>query len=327
MTEFGGRGRRDPEGAAVLLDSAAVLIGRCARAGWRLARRLPGGSTMQNGVRELQDAVLTEVAQRLDAARYVEGAGGPAEDDLASTTREVNRALHGVRDSVLTIGKQHREVLDQRTRFDNGDAGGPGSVPAAVMASLLNRSVEPDRVSAEHYLVCAVLACLTPDEARILAAMSEGAVFPLMHVHSRSALGTTRAVLRNASTVGTSAGVVLADQVPLYLSRLLGLGLLSTGPADHQMDTDYDILATQSLVQRAEGQAREQGNLAPKLIRRTIGLSEFGTLFWRRCDPSVPIPDGAQPRTEPRTPRQEFGRSPEPATRHRSIAIVTDERG
>jgi hypothetical protein len=87
-------------------------------------------------------------------------------------------------------------------------------------------------------------------------------------------------VLRNASTVGKTAGVSLIDQVPSYLTRLIGLGLADLGEEAPSLETEYEILMTDETVREAENSLKRV-----KFIRRTVHISRLGAEFWQACDP------------------------------------------
>lgn len=144
------------------------------------------------------------------------------------------------------------------------------------MKELLDASAEFDQAQAREDLYVTVLRQLTPDEARIVSVLATGAAFPVVDVVTRD-----RAVLRNASTVGEAAGVVLLDEVPVYLTRLSGLGLVDIEAENAELGAQYEILATWSLVRRALDAAKRG-----KLVRRTARLSGFGSRFWAACDPA-----------------------------------------
>jgi hypothetical protein len=156
-----------------------------------------------------------------------------------------------------------------------------------AMGELLERSVEADRNASRDYLFGNIISQLVPDEARIMAALSDGTSYAAMDVVARQ-LGRpgVRTVLANASTVGRSAGVVSPENVPTYVTRLHNFGLVEFGPADETLSTQYDILATDSAVQAAQAaiQARHQGS--PRLVRRTVAISPFGREFWTASDPN-----------------------------------------
>ncbi len=73
----------------------------------------------------------------------------------------------------------------------------------------------PDKSRDALYLD--LLHALVPDEARILAALSDGSAYPVIHVGEPGAGGATY-TLKNASTVGRAAGVSLPRHTPLYLT-------------------------------------------------------------------------------------------------------------
>ncbi|MDP9117052.1 MAG: DUF4393 domain-containing protein [Actinomycetota bacterium] len=234
----------------------AAKVGRMlTRSGWGLARRLPGGQALQREVQRLQDAALCEVRRILDVP-------------------EVSPARAAT--------EQERVMMLVAT--DNG------SDPLRhAMNELLERSVEPDRNASRDYLFGNIISQLVPDEARILAALSGGSKFAAADIVAKH-LGrsATRTVLSNASTVGRSSGVVTPDNVPTYLTRLLGFGLVELLAPDESLDVQYDILATDATVQAAEAtiEARRQGS--PRMVRKTLAISALGREFWAATDPSRP---------------------------------------
>ncbi|WP_092529690.1 Abi-alpha family protein [Amycolatopsis arida] len=236
------------------------MAGWAARTGWSLGRRLPGARAAERGLRSLERLAFTELRRRLDDV-----------DDpyhVALTQASAGGELGGA-----------------------GQEPGVAVVPAveplrAAMAELLGRSVELGRERAREYLYAVILRQLTPDEARILAALSAGGSFPLLDVVERGGLGGAgRPVVRHASTVGTAAGVSLPDHVPVYVSRLITFGLAEAGAESAELAAQYDILRTDEVVRRAEGMARRA-----KLARGTLRISPFGLRFWQACDPAGPHP-------------------------------------
>ncbi|MQA08230.1 MAG: DUF4393 domain-containing protein [Pseudonocardiaceae bacterium] len=228
-----------------------------ARSGWGLGQRLPGIGLVERELRRVERG-----AQRI---------GRTAAHQLARRMAAVNRNL--------------AESDPAKHAMPDGQA----DSLRAGMAELLNRAVDSSAAASRHYLYASILARLVPDEARILAALSDGPAFPVIDVATRGAMGgTNRVVLRNASTVGKSAGVTLNDSVPTYVARLLDLGLVELGDEDSSLDMEYDVLLTDALVQDADRRARAAGRLAPRMIRRSLRISELGKDFWTACDPSDP---------------------------------------
>jgi hypothetical protein len=232
---------------------ATAKVGRLlTRTGWGLARRLPGGAAVQREVQRLQDAALTEVRRLLDIPE-----GG------AALTDEEHRAV------LLVQQSTGRDPLRE------------------AMGELLERSVEADRNASRDYLFGNIISQLVPDEARIMAALSDGSKFAAIDVVAKQ-LGraSTRTVLANASTVGRSAGVVSPDNVPAYVTRLHNFGLVEFGPADDELSVQFDILAADSTVQAAQSSAEARRLGSPRLVRKTLTISPFGRDFWAAADPS-----------------------------------------
>lgn len=262
-----GRSASSGDGGPELVRRAGSLVGWAARTGASFGRRLPGAEVAERGLRSLERVALTELRRRLD---------------------DVDDPYH----AALT----QASAMTQHT--DNGRAQDPLPVRAtttvvptalgqveplrAAMGELLNQSIGFGKERAREYLYAVILRQLTPDEARILSALSDGAPFPALDVVERTGLGGAgRVVLRNASTVGKSAGVSLLDHVPSYLTRLIGLGLVDLGEEAPALDTQYEILMTDETVRAAEDSVKRA-----RFVRRTVHISRLGNHFWRACDPS-----------------------------------------
>ena len=210
-------------------------------------------------------------------AKWAPGVG----TSLAITERELARVE----------GLVWREV---RNRMDA--AAGPSPVgPAAagsgpsddaaqeLLAQLLTISIEQSAQEARSRLFVSLLGQLQPDEARILAALSDGTEYPVVHVAIRGSLGTTGpVVLANASTVGRAAGVALPDWVPAYVTHLHQLQLVSVGQESHALADGYEILLTEAVVRQAQIEAGAHS----RIVRRSLRLSRLGRDLWDSC--SVP---------------------------------------
>ena len=153
----------------------------------------------------------------------------------------------------------------------------PPQEPLRVaMKELLDSSAAFDVEQAREDLYATVLRQLTPDEARILSALATGAEFPAVDV-----MAGGRMLLRQ-STVGDATGVTLPDEVPSYLARLVGLGLIDIEGESTGLEPQYEILATDDLVREALSTAKR-----PKQLRRTVHISRFGARFWSAADPAT----------------------------------------
>jgi abortive infection alpha-like protein len=251
-----------PQAAQVVAAAGTALVGAArmgrmlTRTGWGLARRLPGGEAIQREVQRLQDAALTEVRRILDVPDQVDAPTG-------GLSTEEQRAVWLV----------------------NNDSG--NNPLRAAMSELLERSVEPSRESSREYLFGNIVSQLVPDEARILAALSDGSTHAAGDVTARGiGRGPGRLILANVSTVGRSAGVVSPDNVPTYLTRLYRLGLVEFGPADDSLGVQYDMLGADATVRSAEETARTRRLGSARLVRKTVSLSPFGREFWVATDPN-----------------------------------------
>ncbi|MFC0116232.1 Abi-alpha family protein [Kibdelosporangium aridum] len=230
-----------------VVAQAGRLAGWLAKTSWQAAGRLPGGEAAQRQFRKAEKAVLDQVHKRLD--------------EEGTFTGKLIEAPPAVVDG-------HVDPV------------------RSVMAELLRLSTELGREQGRHHLFMSIVRQLVPDEARILAALSDGEVYALVHVAGRSTLGgPQRIVLRNASSVGRAAGVMLPDLVPDYVTRLLSLGVVQTGPEDQALSTQYDILLTEDRVRTAETEVRTVHKLSPRYLKRTVKLSTLGTQFWDAARP------------------------------------------
>lgn len=234
----------------------AARVGRLlGRTGWRLARQLPGARTVEREAQRLQGIAVSEARRLLQVPQALPGMGSrPASPDEQRTIAYIRNA-------------------------------DPGTAPLrSAMSELLERSIEATRTDSNDYLYGTIISQLVPDEARILAALSDGAHFAAVDVVQKLRRGKHRIVLAHASAVGRQAGLVSPDSTPTYLGRLLGFGLIEFGPEEEQLAVQYDILATDSTVQDARKSVR--GTV--KLERKSLRMSGFGERFWRAADPSRP---------------------------------------
>jgi Abortive infection alpha len=206
------------------------------------ARQLPGVSLTERELQRVEHAVLRQLKDRLDAV-----------DDTAD----------------LPLAAPMEEAPEEST------------TPTEVLAGLLRDSTVQTGPQARDRLYRWLLQQLLPDQARILAALSDGSTYPLVHVTLRGPMGGSgESLLDNASTVGRSAGVALPEQVPLYLTHLRSLGLVEEGPEDESLRETYDIAETDSTVRTAVDRA--DGG-AVRTVRRTLRLSATGHELWAAC--------------------------------------------
>lgn len=261
--------QRTGQSSGGLLGRASKLAGQAARSGYGLAKRLPGAEAAERELNKLERAALTELGKRIDEA-----------------TDPYMAALRGSASGYAVDGKAGPGGVAGETSR--------GLVPAsdldvgfeplrAAMSELLGRSISYSEERAREYLYALVLRQLTPDEARMVSALSDGSPFPVVHVAERSGVGGTGTYLvRNMSSLGKAAGVTLLDHVPHYTTRLCALDLAVLEDESPSLQTQYEILQAEENVRQAQQNAKR-----PKIIRNTIRMSAFGAQFWEACHPAT----------------------------------------
>ncbi|MGW0158486.1 Abi-alpha family protein [Mycobacterium sp. NPDC003323] len=194
----------------------------------------------------------------------------PFAGDVLPLLAEAERAA-------VRVARRHLADLDPPA-VEAAEDDDPES-PNTVLRRLLDRSMysSPDRSRDALYLD--LLESLVPDEARILAALSDGSAYPVIHVAEPGTGAAPSFALKNASTVGRSAGVSLPRHTPLYLTRMLRLGLVRLGPEASSMYDEYEMLLTDSVVNIALATAR-RGVRGARVIRRTVRISDLGQELW-----------------------------------------------
>jgi len=152
------------------------------------------------------------------------------------------------------------------------------------MHRLLDRALEQSSSSGRQELFHKILDQIVPDEARILGALSDGSASPLLHVYARTRAGLVgEVVLENMSLIGKTANLALPHLTPTYVSHLLSLGLLETGPEDATMKAEYEILGADTAVLRAIKQA-SRGPIPARIERYTLRLSGLGIELWNAAN-------------------------------------------
>jgi hypothetical protein len=199
----------------------------------------------------------------------------------APFANEVLSALTDAERVAVTAIRAHLRELDPA--FEPDTDAHPAELPASptdMLHALLDRSMYSRPDESRNSLYLALLQGLLPDEARILAALSDGSAYPIIDV-AEPVLGTSTAfVLTNASTVGRAAGVSLPHCTPLYIGRLVQAGLAAIGPeGGNSMYDDYEMLLTDAAVNLALTKAR-RGVRSARVIRRTVRITELGQEMW-----------------------------------------------
>jgi hypothetical protein len=208
------------------------------------------------------------------------GLWGPTTRAVVVTGRQVvgwtERQLLGALRSRLDIAAPPRPPRELAA----GTESRGGTPLRGKMDRLLDRALEQNSQAGRQELFHKIIDQLVPDEARIVGALSDGSASPMMHVYARTISGIGgEPILENASLVGKMANVSLPHMTPVYVSHLLSLGLVETGPEDPQLKNDYQILGADGAVLRAL-KAGKRGPMEARAEKHTIRLSAFGRDLW-----------------------------------------------
>ena len=160
------------------------------------------------------------------------------------------------------------------------------------MRSLLDQALANTPADSSLDLFHRILDQLSPDEARIIAALSDGHAAPLIHVRPLSPAGILgEPTLENASLIGKLANVSLPQLTPQYVTHLLALGLVQIGAERPSLKDDYQILMADPGVLKASKKA-SRGPIAPRYEKHTLRLSPLGRSLWEACfpDPGAEAP-------------------------------------
>ncbi len=237
-----GHARRDA------MSKTDKSLGVGALAG-RLLQQIPGGKFAQEQFDRIERRLLSELKQRMDR-------------------------IEGNRSSVSVLAV----AVQQRVSGASSDL--IGESPARLLRELLELSGEQDRNSAKQAFFTLALSGLLPDEARILAALSDGASHPSVDVLIGPRLGQgSRPVVEGICSVGKTAGVHCPDLTPVYLRRLRAWGLLDVHPEDPTQELKYQLLETDTGV-RTTVERFSRGSQRARIVRYSLKISELGAALW-----------------------------------------------
>lgn len=142
-------------------------------------------------------------------------------------------------------------------------------------------SLEADE---EHPAFGIVLEQIAPDEMRVLRVLARDGDQAAVDVEASGVLGGPgRAVARRLSMLAETAGCKHPDRLPVYLDNLERLGIIRVGD-DEVGDAGYEVIEAQPRVEQARQEATRSASRA-RLVRRRLGLTDFGTAFCATCLP------------------------------------------
>ncbi|MFJ2834456.1 MULTISPECIES: Abi-alpha family protein [Nocardia] len=172
---------------------------------------------------------------------------------------------NGSTQQAITVGPYLRSASTEDLRR-RGDA-------------LLARSADVYFTEDVHPAYDRILDEIAPDEARILRFMALNGPQPSVDVRTNRPLGIgSELVQGDLTSVPEQAGVRYPDRARSYLINLNRLGLTFTSE-DPVVLSRYMVLEVQPVVE----EALKKAGRAPKIVRKSLRLSEFGEDFCRTC--------------------------------------------
>jgi hypothetical protein len=252
--------RQPPPPTEIVTTTTGAIVGAAkvgrllGRTGLRLARQLPGVGTVEAQAQRLGQVAAAQLLKTLDIPQQLVGTATPEE-------RRVMMLVH--------------------------DAGTDAEPLRSAMTELLQRSSASDSTQGREYLFGTIISQLVPDEARILATLATGRRFAVVDVLAKQVgRSQTRSVLTNVSSVGPAAHVALPENVPTYLSRLHGFGLVEFSPTLDDLESQFVTLLDEPVVRAARAEADGKFGTA-KVTRKSVTLSVLGQEFWAACAPDA----------------------------------------
>lgn len=252
-----------PPALADRVSEAGRTLGAVARRLAEAASQIPGAEEAQSRLRQVEQRVLRELKSRMDAA---------VRPGLGELARPPEDAPGLSRTYVIPLLQSPRKLLEE----------------------LLERSLTQTREQAEEDFYSVLLSELVPDEARLLALLSDGAAQAVVHIGTGAPIGPVRTLaVENFSALGRPAQVKLLERMPIYLEHLKALGLLEEGPEDPALEPKYQIIEGLREVRDEVDRLRKQSRASSvRLVRRSLRLSALGRQLWEACtgDPAASRP-------------------------------------
>ncbi|WP_433659245.1 Abi-alpha family protein [Nocardia sp. CA-128927] len=218
---------------------------------------------------------------------------GESSADIAERT---GNALRSIARSALGVTEGSVREIVSYVPTPNGPGNNSGAQQQALAVGSYLRSASTDELrrrgdallarSADVYFTedvhpayDRILDELAPDEARILRFMAQNGPQPSVDVRTNRPLGIgSELVQGDLTSVPEQAGVRYPDRSRPYLINLsrLGLTLVSDDPV---VLSRYMVLEVQPVVEAA----LKKAGRAPKIVRKSLRLTEFGEDFCRTC--------------------------------------------
>lgn len=145
---------------------------------------------------------------------------------------------------------------------------------------LLRQSADVDVAEDGHPAYARILSELTPDEARILRFLFREGPQPAIDIRTNRPFGIgSELVAGGLSMIGEFAGLRHLDRIHPYMTNLFRLGLIEFSKETVRNPNRYQVIEAQPRISEAMAKAGR----APKIVRRSILLNDFGEEFCKTC--------------------------------------------
>ncbi|MEV4126033.1 Abi-alpha family protein [Nocardia sp. NPDC049707] len=213
---------------------------------------------------------------------------GESSADIAERT---GNALRSIARSALGVTEGSvREIVSYVPSSNGASQQAPIGIGAPMRSAssaelrrrgdaLLARSADVYFTEDVHPAYDRILDELAPDEARILRFMALNGPQPTVDVRTNRPLGIgSELVTGDLTSVPEQAGVRYPDRARTYLINLNRLGLTQVSD-DPVVLSRYMVLEVQPVVEAA----LKKAGRAPKIVRKSLRLTEFGSDFCNTC--------------------------------------------
>lgn len=192
-------------------------------------------------------------------------------------------------DQVTTLVREFLGLTPEEPRPAPRPAADTGPVTPEELrargAELLRRSAALDDFDEGHPAYARILADLVPDEARMLRFLYLNGPQPMLDIRTGRPFGIGSALIgAGLNMVAEHAGLRYQDRTSRYLTNLSRLGLLDFSPDPVDDPGRYQLIEAQPKVAEVIAEA----GFAPKIIHRSIRLTDFGRDFCATCFPVDP---------------------------------------
>ncbi|MFI6367130.1 Abi-alpha family protein [Nocardia sp. NPDC050630] len=213
---------------------------------------------------------------------------GESSADIAERT---GNALRSIARSALGVTEGSvREIVSYVPTSNGAPQAAPVGIGAPLRSAsseelrrrgdaLLARSADVYFTEDVHPAYDRIIDELAPDEARILRFMALNGPQPTVDVRTNRPLGIgSELVTGDLTSVPEQAGVRYPDRARTYLINLNRLGLTQVSD-DPVVLSRYMVLEVQPVVEAA----LKKAGRAPKIVRKSLRLTEFGSDFCHTC--------------------------------------------